>query len=112
MTTSNSQVGNSPSTPSFENNATQSNINLLLLDEIRITNESTLQFSEINMIPSQIPMLPNPSEHDNLTQRQETRRRRRQRQELLRQEQLQQQQQQRHHRQRNRQTRQQQHQWF
>ncbi|CAF1284684.1 unnamed protein product [Adineta steineri] len=120
MTTNNSQIGNSPSTPSLENNASQSNINLLLLDEIHTTNESTLQFNEINMIPSQIPMLPNPSEHDNLTQRQETRRRRRQRQrqrrrerqELLRQERLQQQQQQRHHRQRNRQRRQQQHQWL
>ncbi|CAF1336659.1 unnamed protein product [Adineta steineri] len=111
MTTNNSQIGNSQSTPSFEYNASQSNINLLLLYEIHITNKSTLQFNEINMIPSQMPAISNTSAYDNLTQRREVRRRREQR-ELLQQEQLQQQQHQRYYQQQNRQRRQQQHQWY
>ncbi|CAF1459906.1 unnamed protein product [Adineta steineri] len=122
MTANNSQYGNSPSTPSFENNASQSNINLLLLDEIHITNESTLQFNEINMIPSQMPAISNTLEHSNVTQRRESRRTRRQRrrqrwreqQELLRQEQSQEeeQQQQRYYQQQNLQRRQRQHEWY
>ncbi|CAF1526384.1 unnamed protein product [Adineta steineri] len=101
MNINSSQIPHSPTGSSSQNNENESNINQLLVAETIITSQSSpLSFNMTNMIPSQIPMITNTSEHNNLSQQREARRRRRQRNRQRRQEQretLQQQQQQRHY---------------
>ncbi|CAF1585179.1 unnamed protein product [Adineta steineri] len=82
------QILLSPTGSSSPNNENESNINQLLVAETIITSQSSpLSFNMTNMIPSQIPMITNTAEHNNLSQRREARRRRRQRNRQPRQEQ-------------------------
>jgi len=82
MNTNNSQIGNSPLENLFQNNNNQSDIDQLLSDVIVVNSQPLIQFNTTNnMIPSQIPLIPNAApEHNNLSRRQEGRQRRRRRQ--------------------------------
>ncbi|CAF1390282.1 unnamed protein product [Adineta steineri] len=80
MNLNNSQIPRSPTGSSSQNNENESNINQLLFAETITTSQSpSISFNMTNMIPSQIPMITNTSEHNNLSRRREGRRRRRQR---------------------------------
>ncbi len=111
MNTNNSQIGDTPLELFSRNNENKSNLDQLLSVEIVTTSQSLIQFTTTNMIPSQIPLIPQVSEHENLSTRQRGPRRppqrRRQRTREHREEQRRQQQpprqRQQHHRQRPRQ---------
>ena len=87
MSTNNSQFGNTPSEPLFENNNNEINIDHLISLDIVLASQPLIQFTTANMIPSQTQLTRNVAEHDNVTRRQQRQRRRRQRQRLRRQEQ-------------------------
>jgi len=96
MSTNSTQIGHIPSESLLEsNNDNDSNTDRLLSTEIvTISQQSLIQFNATNVIPSQIPLMPNRtqsisshvSEYENLTRGQLGRRRRRQRQRQRRQQ--------------------------
>lgn len=77
MSTNNSQIAHTPLEALSENNESESNIEQLLSVSIITTSQPTMPFNTTNMIPSQIPVISNTPQHNNLNRRQEGRRRRR-----------------------------------
>ncbi|CAF3277503.1 unnamed protein product [Rotaria sp. Silwood2] len=86
MNTYKSQIGNSPSETSIENNDNTSNINRLVSIEIIATNEPLIQLNQTNMIPSQNRLISHHEQQHIRIGSQEARQRRHQRQRRRRRE--------------------------
>ncbi|CAF4129464.1 unnamed protein product, partial [Rotaria sordida] len=86
MSTQPSQIGTAPTESITMETNNEGDFNQILTDELVILSQSSIQLNMTNMIPSQVPNIPNPTTtHQNLTddefraRRREARRRRRQR---------------------------------